>query len=174
MRPTHHWNVNPDRLLVSWCVAIKLSTKHGNLWHLLGILQEHVQFAVKRYIFIKCPRLVRFDHGLAISSRSIVSVRSRSHAKSQEFTKAFLVHYWTHNSFHWFWLWKAALGWCGCYRNIGFLIDRDTSGGRSGGMLSQKIFNFLRLRNAISCVLGAVQTKYQFHKQWHNDYSFIL
>ena len=31
--------------------------------HLLGILQEHVEFAVKRYIFIKCPRLVRFDHG---------------------------------------------------------------------------------------------------------------
>jgi hypothetical protein len=104
MRQTHHWNVNPDRLLVSWCVAIKLSTKHGNWWHLLGILQEHEQFAVKRYIFIKCPRLVRFDHGLAISSRSIVSVRSRSHAKSQEFTKVFLVHYWTHNSFHWFWL----------------------------------------------------------------------
>jgi hypothetical protein len=36
---------------------------------------------LKRYIFIKCPRLVRFDHGLVISSRSIVSVRSRSHAR---------------------------------------------------------------------------------------------
>ena len=57
---------------------------------LLGILQEHVQFAVKRYIFIKCPRLVRIDHGLAISSRSIVSVRSRSHAKSQEFSSWFI------------------------------------------------------------------------------------
>jgi hypothetical protein len=44
---------------------------------------------------------------------------------------------------------------------IGFLIDRDTS----GGMLPQKIFDFLRLRNAISCILGAVQTKYQFRKQ---------
>jgi hypothetical protein len=32
--------------------------------------------------FYKCPRLVRFDHELAISSRSIVSIRSRSHAKS--------------------------------------------------------------------------------------------
>jgi hypothetical protein len=154
--------IQTDSCMVSWCVAIKLSTKHGNWWHLLGILQEHVQYAVKCYIFIKCPGLVRIDHGLAISSRSIVSVRSRSRAKSQEFTKTFLVHYSTHNSFHWFWLWKAALGWCGCYRNIGVLIDREN------------IFNFLRLRNAISCVLGAVQTKYQFHKQWHNDYSFIL
>ena len=63
------------RLLVSWCVAIKLSTKHGNRYNLLGILQEYVQFAMKRHIFIKCPRLVSFDHGLAISSRSIVSVR---------------------------------------------------------------------------------------------------
>ena len=35
---------------------------------------------LKRYIFIKCPRLVRFDHGLAISSRSIVSVR-RGHTQ---------------------------------------------------------------------------------------------
>jgi hypothetical protein len=89
MRPTHHRNVNPDRLLVSWCVAIKLSTKHGNWWHLLGILQEHVQFAVKRYIFIKCPRLVSFDHGLAISSRSIVSVRSRSHARVKSSPRRF-------------------------------------------------------------------------------------
>jgi hypothetical protein len=39
-------------------------------------------------------------------------------------------------------------------------------------MLPQKIFDFLRLRNAISCILGEVQTK--FHKQWHNDYNFIL
>jgi hypothetical protein len=75
--------VNPDRLLVSWCVAIKLRTKHGNSCHLLGILQEYVQFAVRHRIFIKCPRFVSFVHGLAISSRSIVSVRSRSHARVQ-------------------------------------------------------------------------------------------
>ena len=62
--------MNSDRLLVSWCVAIKLSTKHGNSCH-LGILQEYVQFVMRRRIFIKCPR---FDHGLA-------SVRSRSHAR---------------------------------------------------------------------------------------------
>jgi hypothetical protein len=48
---------------------------------------------------------------------------------------------------------------------IGFLIDGDTSGGGSGGMLPQIIFDFLRLRNAIFCILGAVQTKNQFHKQ---------
>ena len=73
--------MNLDRLLVSWCVAIKLSTKHGNSCHLFGILQEYVQFAVGRRIFIKYPCFVSFDHGLAISLRSIVSVRSRSHAR---------------------------------------------------------------------------------------------
>jgi hypothetical protein len=46
---------------------------------------------------------------------------------------------------------------------LGFLIDQDTSGG-SGGMLPQKFFDFLRLTNAISCILWAVQTKNQFHK----------
>ena len=75
--------MNPDRLLMSSCVAIKLSTKHGNSCHLLGILQEYAQFVVimRHRIFIECPRFVSFDHGLAISSRSIVSVRSRSHAR---------------------------------------------------------------------------------------------
>jgi hypothetical protein len=35
---------------------------------------------VKHHIFIKCPPLVSSDHGLAILSRSIVSVKSRSYA----------------------------------------------------------------------------------------------
>jgi hypothetical protein len=101
MRPTHHWNVNADPLLVSWCVAIKLRTKHGNWRHLLGILQEYVQIAAK-HICIKCQRLVSFDRGLALSSRSIVSVRSHSHARVKSSPRRFLVHYcWMHNSlFH--------------------------------------------------------------------------
>jgi hypothetical protein len=130
-------------------------------------------------LIVRAACLVRFDHGLAISSRSIVSVRSHSHTKSQEFTEVFLVHYWTHNSFHWFQLWKAVLGGCRCYRNCQARNYRIFDWprhfwGASGCILPQKIFDFLRLRNAISCILGAVQTKYQFHKQWHNDYNFIL
>ena len=54
----------------------------------------YVQFVVRHHIFIECPRFVSFDHGLAISSRSIVSVRLRSHARVKStFTEAFLVHY---------------------------------------------------------------------------------
>jgi hypothetical protein len=56
MRPTHHWNVNPDRLLVSWCVAIKLSTKHGNSCHLLGILQEYTYSLLWDIVFLLSVR----------------------------------------------------------------------------------------------------------------------
>jgi hypothetical protein len=56
MRPTHHWNVNPDRLLVSWCVAIKLGTKHGNSCHLLGILQEYTYSLLWDIIFLLSVR----------------------------------------------------------------------------------------------------------------------
>ena len=41
----------------------------------------YVQFAVRHRIFIECPRFVSFDHGLAISSKSIVSVRSPAHTQ---------------------------------------------------------------------------------------------
>ena len=41
---------------------------------------------------------------------------------------------------------------------IGFLIDRDTF----GGMLPQKFFDFLRLRNAISCILQQFKRNINF------------
>ena len=51
-------------------------------WGLMSFIRNFSRICtyVKHHIFIKCPRLASFDHGLAISSRSIVSVRSRSHA----------------------------------------------------------------------------------------------
>ena len=102
--------------------------------YLLGILQEHVQFAVKRYIFIKCLRLVRFDHGLAISSRSIVSVRSRSHAtvKSSPRRSWFIterITVFTHFSFEKLRSADADVSRTVRRVTIGFLIERDTFGG---------------------------------------------
>ena len=50
----------------------------------------------------------------------------------------------------------------GTVRRVPTILDLPR---HSRSMLPQKLFDFLRLRNAISCILGAVQTKNQFHKQ---------
>jgi hypothetical protein len=103
------------------------------------------------FLLSVCMRLVRFDHGLAISSRSIMSVkvRSRSHARlsrvHQGVPGSLLNAYnavFTDFSFEK--LRSADADVTATVRRvtIGFLIDRDTSGVGLGACSPRKFLIF--------------------------------
>jgi hypothetical protein len=150
MRPTHHWNVNRDRLsVVSWCVAIKLSTKHGNSCHLLGILQETYSL-LWDIVFLLSVR------ALSVSStdyqfrrdRSCLLDRAHMHARVQSSPRRswFITERVTvSNNFSFEKLRSADANVTGTVRRVTRIFDWPRHfwrGGMSGGMLPGKFLIF--------------------------------
>ena len=87
---------------------------------------------MKRYIFIKCPRLIRFDHGLEFrQDRSCLLDRAHTQrVKSSPWRSWFITERITvFTDFSFEKLRSADVTVTVRRVTIGFLIDRDTSGG---------------------------------------------